>query len=507
MSMMPSTPPVGVPAPPPSASQAAGWRPALLPALIACAAASYGVGNWAAITPDGIDYLSIASTLVEQQGLPDRYLHRPPGFSFLVLPLIWLDGPLPLLAIRLLAVVAHAATAVLAWRIATCHVGPRGSLCAGIAVALHPSLLAQATYVLSETVFMPLALTAILLVEKPAGGFSKRRALAAGSITAAAVFVRTMGLALVPVCAWAIARSHGSLPRRLMAVLIFLSAACLPAGLWQIRQSRYSDGHGYGRTWTHARAVERTDATGLALQAERLARFGPERLRDVKELLIPTRLGWRCYHPPLNAWTSALTGVAVLTCLIGLLLQFNSPAAAYALLSLAAVAPWPWHEGVRLVLPAAPIMIIAAAAGLLRLRRSQRGRVVGAAAGLLSVLLVIHICDGLRGLPQRVEDARRRSVRRIESMQNLADAIRPQVAPGRGVVCIVPQGRNAKTVFAGAAYLAGVEHVRFVDVLEGDTAEARTEAGATVFVHKALAPGEADVVMSAGDFVVLRSVP
>ncbi|MFQ5411084.1 MAG: hypothetical protein ACE5EC_02265, partial [Phycisphaerae bacterium] len=202
------------------------------------------------------------------------------------------------------------------WRLYRMETGPAAAWLAGLLVAANPALLMQTTVVLSEMVFLPIALGMLLIIRRwervgvigparhkrwdregilgPArydtgvGGFE---ICAGGLLSAVAVSVRSMGVTLVPVAMIVLlADRRRTRRRRWVRAGLYLLFAAAPLVAWEVRQSAWPSTYSYTNVWTTAREAEQTDATGWALQRARLGHWGPTRLDDLKAAIVPNRL-------------------------------------------------------------------------------------------------------------------------------------------------------------------------------------------------------------------------
>lgn len=475
------------------------------------------IGDWCLLSPDGIQFLTVARTLYETGWFPSQPFGVSPGFPLLVAPLL-ASGDFPFIALRLLSGGCWAGTAVLTYLLHRRGLGERLAWAAGLVVAVSPVLLQQTTQLLSEGVFTLLVAAALVI----AGGRRNRapaqwpRVVAAGLLTASAILVRVMGLALVPFIAIDLLWYRPESGRRhLVRVAIFLLCALGPVFAWQVRQARLPALQGYADQWRGARTSEGTRATGLALHLERLRKYGPERLESLKEVLVPRDLGWRAYQPPWSAPTDWVFGGGLAA--IGLVryLRRREAADGYVLLSLLILALWPWSEGVRFVVPLIPV--VAAYPLWLGLEWSGRKRAPRAPkpkwrravlAGGVAVLLTLQI-GGLRVALSRLPQQRQKAEQRFAVMKTLADWHTANTPPGSSWLGVTPDGNESKVLLLGAAYLARRE-VRTIDLQDGQPPSVDATGAGCVFVFESIwngglaieeGWGEADRV---GSFVVLR---
>ena len=476
--------------------------------LLMCAGA---LGSWCVLTPDSITYLTTARTLIETGHYPTVHLMRPPGFPTLIAPLLAV-GDTPFLPLRIGLSLCWAVTSLLTYLLFRRGLGDRLAWIAGLLVALNTVLLMQSTVVLSEMLFLPLSLGVLLVTagwgRGSAGGWMA--IFLAGLLAAAAIMVRSVGVVLLvaPVILLVIDGSRRPL-RRLARAALFVASASIPLLVWQVRQSAFPTGDSYGRTWTTAREAEHTDASGLALQFERLGRFGPMRLEEIKEAILPSRLAWRAFQPPFDGVTTLLVGGFFLAISLVRIIRELSPTDVYFLLFLLLLSLWPWDEGVRLVVPLIPLLIGNALWAARRwwrrvgVRRWER-RMLGVAFALF----IMVQAGEMRLAQSRIPGRRAKAMRRIGEMRELAARIREKLPAGAGLMCVTPNENNSKTILAGASYLARTPIRRSLDV-HGEMAEPQAMPRQLhTFVYKTLAEQVArqwNVVprFVAGDFTVL----
>jgi hypothetical protein len=329
-------------------------------------------------------------------------------------------------------------------------------------------------------------------------------------LAGAAIMVRAAGLVLVPVMAMALFRQGGrSTARRIGAAVVFGALAILPSVAWQARAGANHERPGYLHAWTHARGGEHTDATGLALQVERLAKYGPAHLHAVKQLLLPEELFWRAYQAPFDLPTTWLIGGGIVLIALVRLVKYGCPMDAYVLGLMLMVSLWPWDEGVRF---AAPLLPIVAAYPLWLGRAIWRHRVAGRGLrfGLAAALLLLLAAElgGLGVAQARMPAQRRKAEQRLAAMRELAGWHAANTAPGAKWLGVTPNGDTSKVLLVGAAYLAR-RPVETMDVNPGETMRPAPGAASCILVHKnltdsAVAPEGFVAAANVGDFVVWR---
>lgn len=486
--------------------------------------------DWAVLAPDSFAYLETARRLHEDGRFADHRVMTPPGLAVLIAPLFAWGDP-PLTAIRALLTAGWAASAVLTFLIFRRRLGRRLAGVAGLLTALSPVVLYHSTAVLSETVFTALSFGALLLLER----WSDRERVhpleraCGGALIGAAILVRSTGWVLVPTAVIALAgASGGDEPRalngrnrrrwwnaflgaarrspadgavkqaaqvldrapapnaarrgRAMGVAIVVGCASLLPAAWAMRDGRLGEGPNYARTWLHARAAEETSASGIALQFERLARFGPLRLADVQGALVPTRIGWRLFRPPLSGPMAWLIGGSLVAGAIAAAAARRRPIFIYICLYMGMLALWPWDEGPRLVAPIAPLFIGLALAGLARAGRAlNRGAApaIGVAAAAIVLVQAAEMRLCLRAQPAR----RARALGELAEMAALAGRQQALSPAGRRCVAVAPDGFDRKRIALGGAYFAGWT-CEAVDVRGGARAELPAQPADCIVVHE-----------------------
>lgn len=464
------------------------WWPAVvgLPALAACVPV---FGDWCILSPDSLVYLRSARSLFETLSLPPERTMTPPGLPVVLSPLIYF-GEAPFAAIRALHVLAFASSAILAFLLFRDELGIRPAFVVGALAAASGVLVTRAATLLSEPIFTPLALGCILLARrwKSGGGSSAAEVILGALAAASAALVRSMGLVLAPVMLFSLsgARDRSWRTRGVNGV-IFAIVFLAPHAAWSIRQSLYPAAHDYGAIWSLPRPGEAPDLSGIALQAARLAEFGPQRLADIKSAIVPNVVGWRLFSEGIDLPASWLIGGAIV--LIGLtrLILIRDPVDAFVLLTLSMLALWPWPEGVRLVSPLAPLLIGYAAwavtRGICRMKAAGARTVAGWVISLFA--LSIYAADLVATYPiiaRRGESAREHWKR----SNAMADWLGKHVDNGIGFapsLCITPPGDNAKVVLLGGCYLARQAFPTFWSPDKGELPPPCDDGG-IVFLHR-----------------------
>ncbi len=471
------------------------WRSILL-AIIPFALLAGSLGDWLILTPDTFAYLQAARGIHETGHLPDARLIAPPLFPLILAPLISL-GDLPALAGRILLTLGWAASGVLAYQLYRRELGRWPAWIVGLFVATHSAMLFQSATLLSELVYMPLSLGALVVFSR---WRDDRRVAAAsllvGSLLAiATIMTRSMGIMLLPVGALVLLmQSSPSWRGRLLRTGVFTSLALVVVFAWNHRENRYPVDSSYGSFLAKARSVEQTDATGLQLQVERLAHFGGQRLREITAVVLPRRVCWGLLASPWGSWIQWAAGGIVVGLLCLRVLRKRTPAEAYALLLLGLLAIWPFDEGVRFVLPLVPIFAGSLMWAMLEAWRwAKRRRVTHAGAIACACAIALGFAVELTVARGRFDDARRKSVARLAEVRSLADRFRRYSPPDAAMLCVTPDGDASKTRLTGAAYMARVQVDRYLDVYDTDLSDLPSLQGTCAWVHNTLA-AQAEVI-------------
>lgn len=425
-----------------------------------------GLGGWCRLTPDSFTYLDAARCLRETGGYSPFRMIAPPGFPTLLAPLLTF-GDLPLWGVRLLNLSCWIATSVLTFLLFRRSLGRRGAWLTAALTATSPALATQSTTLLSEPAFMPMVLACLLLVEPGKSRSSSKwfKPIALALLCAAAIFIRAMGIVLAPILAVAIlTRSGLSLKRRAIQTIAFAVVLIVPSAIWERRQSVYPGNNSYSQAWLSSRPRENTDSTGLALQAERLARFGPMRLRDIKSALVPPRLGWRAFEGPIAPPASVLVGGFIMTLTFWRCWRVRSAADFFVLATLGMLCLWPYNEGTRMVTPLLPMFFAYIVWFFLGATNpaEYRPRVGRLATIAVIGVLIVQFCELGLSLPA-LESQRDKADARIASMQCIRGWQKQKLPASATLACIVRPREQAKTLLVGGSYLSRRRIVQFID--------------------------------------------
>jgi 4-amino-4-deoxy-L-arabinose transferase-like glycosyltransferase len=182
---------------------------------------------------DSGDYLQAARMLLSSGTYPETGslpFFRPPMYP-LFIAFTWLAVPESVLAIKLLQVVMHAATAVIIGRIATLIFEKRVfGIVAGVIFAMHPLFLFNAAAIQTETLHTFLVTLAMWFFAKglSENGMSMGSAIAAGAALGAAALCKpsALGVGLVLIAAVYLLTRRGNGTAR--------SAAFAAAGMFAV---------------------------------------------------------------------------------------------------------------------------------------------------------------------------------------------------------------------------------------------------------------------------------
>jgi hypothetical protein len=216
---------------------------------------AFGVIYWTGkpLTHDEREYLSLAGSVAAGRGFvydesfevgTGQQFGRAPGYP-LFLAAIGAGSPAQNgtpLRVKVAQSVIGAAGVLVIGLIARRAGGSASAAVAAWIAALYPPLVALPSYVLSETLYSLVALTAVLVLQaavtdEPGNGRSLLKAVAAGVLTGAAALIRPAMLFFVPLAILWLA-----LRRQSASLLLFAAAAALVILPWTLRNVRV-----YGR--------------------------------------------------------------------------------------------------------------------------------------------------------------------------------------------------------------------------------------------------------------------
>jgi 4-amino-4-deoxy-L-arabinose transferase-like glycosyltransferase len=246
-------------------------------------------------------------------GSPTAYF--PVGYPAFVAAIVWIVEHTPLSdvpkTVAMLQVLIGTASVWLAWRIARRVWDVRTGLVAAALVAVFPGLVLYTAPLLSETLFVALELAAIaVVVDRPwdQDTPSRRRLVAFGALTAAAMYVRPQAALVIVAVAIGLAVARFGWRRALGAGAVALATAVLLIVPWTVRNAITMDafvpistnsgddlciGHNPGANGHFGFYPDCLDIKGLE---------GGEREieRDAKNLRVA--LDFMTSHPRREAW-------------------------------------------------------------------------------------------------------------------------------------------------------------------------------------------------------------
>lgn len=472
-------------------------------ALLVLLIAATTFGDWLILTPDSFGYLRGARSLWQSGELPATRLVLPPGLSVLIAPMM-AAGDFPFVPIRILLIAGWIASSILTFIYYRRELPIAVAFGIALVIASSPAFAMQSNALLSELVFIPFVLAALLVVQtwRHSSATSWRGIVLAGGLSAASILIRTMGVALIPVAVgYLLANRRDRVGKRCLQAGVFVAIALGPQLLWSAREAQYSGGYGYSEILTQPRPGDPADAGLVELQWHRFLQFGPQRLETIFKSVLPNRLGWRMLQPPWVGRLSWPIGGALVLLVVWRWLRLRSPADAFALVLLAMLAIWPWDEGVRFVLPMLPMFAADVATAVVSIwRRTKRlepdetknatgfnsPHRVKLAAGLLAIVVIVQLAEAWVVFG----DIDRRSARekmRVDRMGLLADRFDESISEGADIACVVPNESAVKTFIIGAAYLARRDISRYVDVKNEDNFEPQEYGAYHILTDESLA--------------------
>lgn len=374
--------------------RAAAWAAAVLllaHAVLAWLARAPGIGTG----QDDAKYILLAQSLrhftyqniwAGNLGLHAQY---PPGFPLLlaVLGAPFRDGLDWLIAINILLSVA---ALYLTWRVVRDRWTGGLALASLLALALNPSLIAQAGVLMSEPLFMALTMGALALLASEQPG--TRRLALAGALAIAAALTRSAGTPIVGVVVllWL-------MERRWKAAAAMGVASAASVGLWL--------------AWTvHAASLvaDHTSYVSGALDTSReLTSGGPgyfthiaRQVADYLGVMIPLALPLPGVAGTVvdNVIATSVVTVGLVAGLVVLWRRWRA-AALFIVAELALLMVWPWTD-TRFLFPLLPLLIpclLAGVASIAGARRTPWGPPAAAALALLiATTSFLHIVPLVR---------------------------------------------------------------------------------------------------------------
>lgn len=345
------------------------------------------------LNADAIVFLSLGASVADGEGplFHGSPTHYPAGYPYVIATLdrLQLARSSTLIAVNLLALATGLASIFVVGRLSLATPFAAAFAAASL-LALNWLTIKTVTLPISDTVYLGLSLLALAMIAVLEVEHGRRRVLwitGALGVTALAIFVRTVGIALVPALVWAILMPSAN--RHVP------SAECdrpqRPARIWHIAfllatgllVSYFVTG-----TLYFQKMLTRFDSTNLALHAfRRLGDFG-ELACNVPRSRLPESL---------EAVTSPLLfliGCAVLLATGWLLFERRKQwrgVDVYLGGYLVIVLVWPWPTS-RFLLPIVPLIFLYSAGWLASARSG------GAAARAMSAYLLLYCALGAAAL-------------------------------------------------------------------------------------------------------------
>ena len=191
--------------------------------------------------PDSTDYIRDADDLSHGYGLRDLEgapsMRRPPGYSAVlaILFALGLASPTSPVGAILLQLLLSALSVPLAAWIAFQVGGMRPALFAGILLALEPSGIASANYVMSETLYTFTLLCALVAWDRWWKGPKADSLILLAALVGILPLIRPAGTYLPILFSLLILGFGPTSSRRMRAALLFLALSLVPVGAWRAR--------------------------------------------------------------------------------------------------------------------------------------------------------------------------------------------------------------------------------------------------------------------------------
>jgi 4-amino-4-deoxy-L-arabinose transferase-like glycosyltransferase len=358
----------------------------------------------AALTPDlppdgdDVSYVTLAQALASGRGYVNSVypgdppeLQYPPLFPLLLTPVISLFGQ-NLLLLKLIPALAGALALIAVFALLRPRLGPDRAFLIAALTGTNGYFLSISTQIMSETVYLALSASALLLVRRAAGQGGAQRAAFAGLTIAAAIYARTVGVALVLAGCAALLLS-----RRRRETLVLAGVVSLLTWPWVWRSIVLRNS--YLSQLFHTPLAGTGGHSGPLLWSSRLLYNAPRYAGKVAADLFfhPFLTDVDPYHPLKIALSLLLTAGIAIGLAVAAREAFSVQRSAFSvqnadatllyLLTYAGVCLiWPYHDA-RFLLPVLPFLFehglrgAQAVGGRIRLRR-----LAGEAAGLLTVV-------------------------------------------------------------------------------------------------------------------------
>ncbi|MCI0569021.1 MAG: phospholipid carrier-dependent glycosyltransferase [Acidobacteria bacterium] len=191
--------------------------------------------------PDSTDYIRDADNLSHGKGLRDLEgapsLRRPPGYSAVLATLfaLRLASPTSPVGAILLQLVLSAVSVPLASWIAFQVGGMRPALLTGILLALEPSGIASANFVMSETLYTFTLMCALVAWDRWWKCPKTDSLILLAALSGVLPLIRPAGIYLPILFSLLILGFGPTSTRRLRAALLFLALSLIPVGAWLAR--------------------------------------------------------------------------------------------------------------------------------------------------------------------------------------------------------------------------------------------------------------------------------
>jgi len=429
------------------------WAPALV--LVALATLPWSVQKHWTPRPDGARYVLAARSLVRGEGYRANgqpFTLRPPGFSLLLAPVVAARG-VDFAALNLFVSLLGIATAVLFLVWLRARVPAPVAFAAALALWLDPEFQRGCNEVMSDVPGLGLLLLALILVRAAFARPSAALRLAAAAGIAAALYVRTANVLILPALmleALTAPRAAGG-PRldapRLRGAVVMLGAALLLVVPWLV--------------WSAAQPAP-DEAYGPRIQSYSSALLygapgeSPERVRWTARLranaaayaaLLGSGLDERAGSPARTAVAMVLLGAALWTAL-----RRRESADWVLVLSVPMLLLY-FANQPRLLLPVYALVMGAAleTAWDLAHRRLSGGRAVAVpvAIAVLSIVLTFRPRFLPEDGPTRAEDLR-------QACAYVRDAVPPGAVVGGQVAPVVALLLDRPVVDVGREIAAGL---------------------------------------------------
>lgn len=377
--------------------EALGWRLLLGLGLLAFLLAAWTFDPKLALSGDNTEFMTLARSLVQGQGLsyislpePKPATKYPFGFPLMLAPLEWL-APGNWAAMNWLVVLFFAASVPVVYLLARQPLGRLPALLVALWSATLPLLLDFAHQVMSEIPYLFFSLLSLWLIERSLKeeGDLKRNYWFIGGFAAMmwAYYVRSAGIVLVGAIFL-----YLLLKRRFRQALILGGGAVLVALPWSLRNSAIGSEGSYFKQLISVNPYFPEQGTiDLAGLLERVQyNAGAYLSRILPQIFWPTETEGGA--PLVSAVLVGLVFYAAIVCIRG---QQHLLLPLYAGLYVAMVLMWPsqWTDA-RFLAPLTPVLIflaVLAAADLLERRPHLRLAGTVLAGTLLAGVLVLNV--------------------------------------------------------------------------------------------------------------------